>query len=73
MGSEVVLVVNVRSHTSSFCLSLSLSLSLADDPSSQSTQLLEKKKEMAEVQVELDQKREEFRERMQKCAVCFTI
>jgi len=35
--------------------------------SSQSTLLLEKKKEMAEVQQQLDRKKEEFRQRMQRC------
>ena len=42
---------------------------LADDipTASQSTLLLQKKKEMAEVQQSLDRKKEEFRLRMQKC------
>eukprot|EP00966_Prymnesium_polylepis_P142825 3297789-Prymnesium_polylepis.1 len=34
---------------------------------SQSTLLLQKKKEMAEVQQQLDRKKEEFRQRMQRC------
>ena len=43
--------------------------SLADDipTASQSTLLLQKKKEMAEVQQQLDRKKEEFRMRMQRC------
>eukprot|EP00736_Rhodelphis_marinus_P008055 Rmarinus@m.21104 len=36
-------------------------------PTSQSTLLLQKKKEMAEVQEELDRKKDEVRERMRKC------
>jgi hypothetical protein len=36
-------------------------------PASQSTLLLQKKKEMAEVQQQLDRKKEEFRMRMQQC------
>ena len=34
---------------------------------SQSTLLLQKKKEMAEVQQQLDRKKDEFRQRMQRC------
>jgi len=43
--------------------------SLVDDlpASSQSTLLLQKKKEMAEVQQQLDRKKDEFRQRMQRC------
>eukprot|EP00741_Cyanophora_paradoxa_P008900 tig00001408_g8616.t1 len=40
---------------------------LGEQQTSQSTLLLQKKKEMAEVQEELDRKKEEFKERMRRC------